>query len=67
MGDTGFRILGFLEALNPRGKTKLKWIFRGEDEIHEDDFLILPDHAQADFDVLLGRDWMNRNGYRLQK
>lgn len=67
IGETGFRIRGLLGVLIPRGKTKLRWIFRGEGQVYEDDFLILPDYAQADFDVLLGRPWMERNGYELQK
>jgi len=52
--------------LDPLGAVRLRWVFRGEDVIHEDEFFVLPDIAQADFDVLLGKDFMTRNGYRLQ-
>lgn len=66
MDNTSFVIVSLMGKLDPLGAVRLRWVFRGEDVIHEDEFFVLPDIAQADFDVLLGKDFMTRNGYRLQ-
>jgi hypothetical protein len=67
MGSDGHIIVPLLGELSPKGKVVLRWRFMGESNIYEDEFYVLPDSVRPDFDCLLGRDWMNRNGYELKK
>ena len=66
-GCEGDEIWSLPGSIAPIGKVILRWKFRGEDEVHEDEFYVLPDYVMADFDCLLARDWMNNNGYEIVK